>query len=315
MTPSNNIHTKFGLSALALSLVIPQLSVCSAELELPTIRRFGRATTIDHQILVFGGGEQAIDVLDTQKETWSRWVPECPASLALYGDQIDDQLYLLDVGSRKLVRFDPQTKTTTKLQDAPTRRINGTVIASGGKLYAIGGYSSDVRKENCVEVYDPKTNRWSNGPPLPGYQHRDHFHSAATLDGKLHVVGGLLAGNKDQPHWRLDGDRWTRRADPPLHAMWKHSAVVAAKNRLYLIAPHPVLPTNQSAKTKDNFYCYDPEQDRWNLVGQAPSSIPGTHTIGAVAGEKIYLMGGWPLNQTHTTRVHVFNIKSGKWSG
>ena len=230
------------------------------------------------------------------------------SSIQLLGDAIDGQLYVMDVISRKFRRFDPKTKRTHTLSDLPTRRVNGTVVAADGKLYVIGGYSGDVTAKNCVEVYDPKTNRWSTGPSLPGYRPLDHFHAAAVLDGKLHVVGGLLDGNKGQPHWRLDGDRWTKCAESPLHTMWKHVALVATAGKLYLFAPHPVSPKNQSIEVENNIHAYDPKTDRWEPLGRTPEGMPIVGFAQAVAGEKIYILGG-----AGSKAVRVFNTRTNAW--
>ena len=217
----------------------------AADIEVPASRPFGRAAVMEERIYYFGGGSDQVDIFDSKRSSWSQ-ASVGLSSPQLLGDQINDQLYLLDPGSRKLLRFDPATKKVENLADIPTRRINATVVACGKRLYVIGGYSEDVNERNCVEVYDPSTNRWSLGPPLPGYRPLDHFHSAAVLNGKLHVLGGLLEGNEDQPHWQQDGDRWTARAQPPLHAMWKHVALVAAAGKLYLIAPLTIYGACQS---------------------------------------------------------------------
>ncbi|MCG8587521.1 MAG: hypothetical protein MI757_22670 [Pirellulales bacterium] len=279
----------------------------AADLEVPRSRGFGRAAVIDDHIYYFGGGSDEVDVLDPLRRAWSRQSLGV-SSPQILGDQIDGELYVMDPFSRKFRRIDPKTERVTDLAKVPTRRVNGTLIACGGKIYVIGGYSMDIAEENCIEIYDPKTNRWSRGPRLPGYRPLDHFHAATVVDGKLHVVGGLLKGNKGQPHWRLDGDRWTARAAAPLHAMWKHNVLAAAADKIYLIAPHPASAKNQRTKTKSNIYAYHPSTDRWKAVGKTPKGMSHGLFAQAVVGKKIYILGG-----VGTKAVHVFNAAIEKW--
>jgi len=54
-----------------------------------------------------------------------------------------------------------------------------------GKLYAIGGMSKDGVSQQ-VDIYDPQTNRWSQGPDLPG---NGFGPAATTAQGNLYVSG------------------------------------------------------------------------------------------------------------------------------
>ena len=302
------------MSRILFSVAVALLAVGQAapkpseQIRVPSNRGFGRAVVIGRDLYYFGGGSDQIDLLDTERGRWSR-MPLGISSQQLLGDQIDGRLYVLDTFSRRLVRLDPQTGRVRELSKSPTRRVNGTLIAVGKLLYVIGGYTDDVTAANCVAVYDSEADRWSNGPPLPGYRPRDHFHAAAVLAGKLHVVGGLLADDRGQPHWRLDGDRWTACAEPPLHAMWKHAALVAAAGKLYLIAPHPGSPNNQSIEAEHEIHAYDPAADQWSPVGRTPEGMPVGLFAQAVVGDKIYLLGG-----SASKSVYVFDTSTKTWN-
>ena len=299
-------RTLLHLSVIATGLLHHDV-LKAAELQLPRARGFPRAAVIDEKIYLFGGRSDLVDILNPEQGQWTSARLEMPISPTLLGDQLDGQLYLFAPSSKKFIRFDPETGKSHQLPDIPTRSVNSTAIGVDGKLYVIGGYTPDVNAANSVQVFDPKTNRWSNGPPLPNYQPLDHFHSAAVLGGKLHVVGGLLK-NQGQPHWRLDGDRWTPLAEPPVDTMWKHMVLVAAAGRLYLISPLADATSRNESNDIDNIYTYIPQADQWESAGKVPKGFPIGLFAEAVVKDKIYVLGGVASNV-----VRVYDVANKKW--
>ena len=57
--------------------------------------------------------------------------------------------------------------------------------------HAIGGRGLDGIVMATHEVFDPKTNTWSEAAPLPTA--RDHM-AVVAVDGKIHVIGGRFKG-------------------------------------------------------------------------------------------------------------------------
>jgi N-acetylneuraminic acid mutarotase len=59
-----------------------------------------------------------------------------------------------------------------------------------GKIYALGGFATDVHKDASNEAfeYDAANGAWRILPPMkvPRWA-----AGAATVDGKIHVIGGL----------------------------------------------------------------------------------------------------------------------------
>ncbi|HET9773248.1 MAG TPA: kelch repeat-containing protein [Acidimicrobiia bacterium] len=67
------------------------------------------------------------------------------------------------------------------------RRTEVTGAFWDGKIVVVAGLLADDSPSAQVDVYDPATDRWSPGPPLPVPLH----HTAAgVLGGRLYVVGG-----------------------------------------------------------------------------------------------------------------------------
>jgi hypothetical protein len=89
-----------------------------------------------------------------------------------------------------LERYDPSTDRWERLAPMPTPRSYFAAAAVGGKIYALGGFqngSPGQSRDDTVEVYDLKTGRWSQAPPMP---RACDFCRAAVVDEEIFVVGG-----------------------------------------------------------------------------------------------------------------------------
>ena len=101
------------------------------------------------------------------------------------------------------------------------RAIISRLVAFQGKLWAIGGRTSFLGTQfPTVEIYDPATNSWSTGVPLPTGR---GGLAAAVLGDRVYVFGGEaplrifsaneMYGSRRQP---LD------RQGPDAHAAPRH---------------------------------------------------------------------------------------------
>ena len=88
--------------------------------------------------------------------------------------------------------YDPATDSFTKGTPMPAGRARGAggVASYGGKIYYAGGLH-DGKAVPWFDVYDPKTNTWSQLPNMP--RARDHFQ-AAVVSGKFYAIGGRNSG-------------------------------------------------------------------------------------------------------------------------
>jgi N-acetylneuraminic acid mutarotase len=65
----------------------------------------------------------------------------------------------------------------------PFQRRALTLAAFEGKVYAICGLSAAGKTEKVVNVFDPKSGAWSEGPAVPG-QDMNGFTPASAIQGK-----------------------------------------------------------------------------------------------------------------------------------
>jgi hypothetical protein len=92
--------------------------------------------------------------------------------------------------------FDPKTGTWSDAAPMHTGRSNHTAtLLSDGRVLVTGGTAADAQAHTArfvalasVELYEPRTNTWSEGAPL---HEARNGHSATRLsDGRVLVVGG-----------------------------------------------------------------------------------------------------------------------------
>ena len=65
-----------------------------------------------------------------------------------------------------MVVYNPKNDTWRNAAPMHTAREHLRIVASGGYLYAMGGYDSDIKSVRTAERYDPRTNRWHTLRPM-----------------------------------------------------------------------------------------------------------------------------------------------------
>jgi len=93
---------------------------------------------------------------------------------------------------RSVEAYDPVTDTWSERAPMPEgRHTMAAALGADGRIYVIGGavsYSNPIASRS-VFVYDPKTDRWEEGPRLG----QARFHHAVAVDpaGRIYAVGGI----------------------------------------------------------------------------------------------------------------------------
>jgi N-acetylneuraminic acid mutarotase len=117
------------------------------------------------------------------------------------------------------------------LPSPPFRRRALAVAASQGKLYVIGGMQQEGGPTRRVDVFDPQTGAWTQGPDILGEQPLAGFGAAACeLGDRLYVStseGKLQRLSTDGTAWELVRDLPTGR--------FFHRMLPAGENRLVIV--------------------------------------------------------------------------------
>lgn len=90
-------------------------------------------------------------------------------------------------------RYDVLTNTWASVAPLPTPTSDAGAISSGGKIYVFGGCvvnsAGAVVVTHNVEIYDPTTNTWSSGSPMPTA--RAGFYGVGIVGSNIYVMGGV----------------------------------------------------------------------------------------------------------------------------
>ncbi len=182
----------------------------------------------------------------------------------------------------------------------PAEEVYG--IASGGKLYVMGGLAPGWTPQGMVYEYDPANDGWTKKRNMALLS---HHVALAELDGKIYVLGGFTKPEKGPTAWVPIDNAWEY---DPRNDSWKALAPVPTKRgsavaavvggKIYLIggaglhpgsketAAHPARPH----RALDVNEVYDPKTNTWEKRSTMPTAR--NHAAVGVVNNKVYVIGG-----------------------
>ncbi len=127
----------------------------------------------------------------------NKWTEKAPMPSKRSGGAavvIDGKIYVAGGRTKEtgddFAVYDPKSDQWKTLPDMPTQRNHLGAAAIGGKVYVVGGrFGPSFRspRSDALEVYDPKTGRWSKKKAM--LKPRGGVNAVAA-NGCLHVFGG-----------------------------------------------------------------------------------------------------------------------------
>jgi len=174
-------------------------------------------------------------------------------------------------------------KTLAPLPGGP--RQETAVVALDGRVVVLGGFDETGDVVADVEIYDPATDTWSAGAPLPEPLH--HIN-AAVVDGKVYVLGALsgLDFTVVGRSYVLDpaAGSWTQLASMPPGSERGAGAVGVIGARVYVAGG-----LGLTASVAD-VSIYDVEQDAWEAGPPMPAALD--HLVGGAVDGVFHVIGG-----------------------
>ena len=243
-------------------------------------------------------------------QSWSRVADASLARQEIYPAVLEGKVYVAGgilstaPGFTDLFEaYDANADRWTRLAPLPAARHHIALAAAAGKIFGIGGFSGaipDWRAHASVFVYDPKADRWSNGPALP--QPRAEGVVASSGD-RIFFIGGRVPASATAKHIseHVDTSRaevldvrsglWSRIADAPSARNSAAGAVIG--NKIYVVGGRQMVRQDDGRSRPVNVAAlevYDPATDRWET--RAPMPLAQGGLAAAAHDGKLVVFGG-----------------------
>lgn len=172
----------------------------------PIPNYWGTVAACQNKIYVIGGeAEKPTQVYDPATDTWENRTSIPTTRSALQANVVDGKIYVIggqipsalgviNPSSANDV-YDPATDRWFKMASIPTPVMEYASAVLDNKIYIIGGGNTggpDYKPINQVQIFDPKTNQWTNGTPIPtGVASAGACATQGLLSPKrIYVIGG-----------------------------------------------------------------------------------------------------------------------------
>lgn len=174
------------------------------------------------------------------------------------------------------------TLSEEALAPLPDVRQEHAVVALGGKVYVVGGFTPDVT--TTLAAYDPEQNAWHEVPEFPiAFQHAN----AAAIGDKLYVAGFYIGGGFSEVSgqvFELDPSQgeWNELLPMPADTARSSSCVATLGTEMFVFGGASPTTAVSSA--------YDTATDAWRALPPLPG--PREHCTAGTIDGKIYIAGG-----------------------
>ena len=123
--------------------------------------------------------------------------------------------------------------------------------------------------------------------------------TAAVLNGKIYVIGGLNAAGKNiaSEVYDLGTDKWSNTTIAPLPESRDHAAAAAYDGKLYLVGGY-----DNMRKPSNKLFIYDPSNNKWQ-EGKPMPTVRGALTAAFINGT-LYAIGGNSTSPLNTNEAY-----------
>jgi len=175
----------------------------------------------------------------------------------------------------------------TSVAPLPTpRAFLDAATGADGRIYVVGGYDFGAYHygSNVLEIYDPATNQWTTGAPMP--TPRYGLGVARGGDGRIYAIGGChgaLNYNVVEAYSPITNS-WTTVAPLPT----RRDGVLATESNSGLI--YAIGSRDFRGRFTKRVDVYSPQQNKWWRVPNTQAD----HILGAAATatRRVFAIGG-----------------------
>jgi DNA-binding CsgD family transcriptional regulator len=204
----------------------------------------------------------------------------------------------------QMPRLEGESAKWQALAPMLTARTHFALVATGGKLFAIGGHTKGGIT-GAVERYDPAEDRWTTlNASKPT---RVSNIGAAAIDGQIYVPGGWTAQKEPTAiveRYDLANEAWSQVASLPRPLL--AYALAVYKGQIYLFGG------KDERGYVNTTYIYDPGADNWRKGQEMPT--PRAYAAAAAIGARIFVIGGYDGQREQST-CEVYSPEEDSWEG
>lgn len=280
----------------------------------PFRRRCPGARLLAVALLALLVGIQSEALTGTAAAATPSWSTATPMPIALgevAGGLIDGKLYIVGEGSSATLAYDTSTGTwTSSLATRPHVGNHHAAEVFGGKLYLFGGFGGG--SEGKVQIYNPATNQWSEGAPMP---FAAGSSSTAVIGNQIYVAGGIVGSSTTTQAARYTPATNTWQAIASMPQARNHAAAESDGSKMYVFGGRGPGSGDENtvANGFDTVQIYNPATNSWvsslepgSTLAPLPQARGGMGTA-VFAGGEFWVMGGETLNGAGATANHVYN--------
>lgn len=177
-----------------------------------------------------------------------------------------------------------KTSMITPVSGAGVVVVTKTLIATD-TIYILGGFDGS-KSIGAVQKYDPISDTWSSGSPMPVPRSE---MGATLLNGKIYTIGGVTANgvttNTVEIYYPIS-DTW--KMGKPLPEVRASMAVGVRQGQIYVVGGTDNWVTGNP---KNTAFVFDPGTNSWSTTIN-PMPTTRTDCRAAVVNDIIYVIGG-----------------------
>lgn len=204
------------------------------------------------------------------------------------------------------------------LADVPVGRFGGAAAVVDGELHLFGGVNMNphtpegqdkAQAVNLHHVYDPATNTWSEGAPMPD---KKGWPAIAVRKGKIYIFGGdnkAIDRSMTTESWMYDPKTDTYEDITALPHPRSYCHGVTVGDYIYIFGARTLRSDGASDQST---FRYDPRKDTYKRMADLPE---GARFIvhGSYRG-RIYAVHGETDLETYADGVLKYDVRGNKWT-
>lgn len=203
----------------------------------------------------------------------------------------------------------------------PVQEVYGTAwrgkaVIAGGMAPGVTGLRGGINPQDRTGVYDPATDRWTEGPRLPFPRHHPVL---ATARDRVYAFGGFRV--TEAGGWvavpdalAMDGKAW--RAVAPMPKLQCETVAVTLGDRIHIASGRaPKGERNRDWTDQGDVaihQVFDPRAGKWEEARPCP--LARNSATGAAIGGLFYLAGGRRVGGGNSAQLDVYDPKTDRWT-